>query len=66
MRIRPLLQCADLTTPVLCDALNELQERRWISVRRRTPRNDLPERLREVDRVTTTYQGRLFSPRLWL
>ena len=66
MRIRTLLRCAGLTTPQLCDALNELQERGWIRVRRRTPRNDLPERLREVDRVTTTSQGRLFAPRLWL
>ena len=41
----------------------ELQERGWIKVRWRTPRGGLPERLREVDRVTMTHEGRLFAPR---
>ena len=66
MRVRVLLARSGIATDTLCDALNELQERGWICVRRRRPYSDLPERLREVDRVTLTRQGRLFAPRLWL
>jgi hypothetical protein len=63
MRIHALLRCSGLATDALCDVLNELQERDWVRVRRRTPRGDLPERLREVDRVNMTHEGRLFAPR---
>jgi hypothetical protein len=61
-----LLRWSGFASHELCDALNDLQERSWVRVRPRTPRSDLPERLREVDRITTTHQGRLFAPRLWL
>ncbi len=63
MRIRAILRCWGPATDDLCDALNELQGRGWIRVRRRTARGDLPERVREVDRVTMTEEGRLFAPR---
>jgi hypothetical protein len=63
MRIDALLRCWGPATDDLCDVLNELQDRGWIKVRRGTPRGDLPERLREVDRVTMTREGRLFAPR---
>ena len=65
MCIRALLLWSRLETDALCDILNELQERRWITVRWRTPRDNLPERLRKVDRVTVTREGRLFAPRFW-
>jgi hypothetical protein len=43
----------------LCDTLNELAERCWLEILlRRHPRGDLPERLRRVDRVTSTKVGR--------
>ena len=63
MRIHALLRCWGPATDDLCDVLKELQERGWIKVRWRTPRGGLPERLREVDRVTMTHEGRLFAPR---
>ena len=66
MRIHALLRSSGLAPDELCEVLNELQERGWVRVRWRTPRGDLPERLREVDRVTTTHEGRLFAPRFWV
>ena len=66
VRIRPLLRWSGLTCDELCTAVNELHERGWVKTTWRTSRPDLPERVREVDRVTTTHQGRLFAPRLWL
>jgi hypothetical protein len=66
VRIRPLLRWSGLTCDELCAAVNELQERGWVLVAWRTLRSDLPARVREVDRVTITHQGRLFAPRLWL
>lgn len=65
MRIHALVGSSGLAPDELCEVLNELQERGWVRVRWRTPRGDLPERLREVDRVTTTHEGRLFAPRFW-
>ncbi len=65
MRIHALLRCSGLETDALCDVLNELQERDWISLRRRARPGDLPEHPREVDRVTMTHEGRLFAPRFW-
>jgi hypothetical protein len=65
MRIHALLRYWGPATDDLCAVLNELQDRGWIKVRWRTPRGGLPERLREVDRVTMTHEGRLFAPRFW-
>jgi hypothetical protein len=65
MRITALLHSSGLATELLCEVLNELQERGWIKLRWKTPRGALRERLRDVDRVTITAEGRLFAPRLW-
>jgi hypothetical protein len=66
VRIRALLRCSGHATDELCAVLNELRERNWIGARWCRPRGDLPERLREVGRVTATRQGRLHAPRIWL
>jgi hypothetical protein len=65
MRFHALLCCSGLATDVFCDILSELLEREWIRVRRRTRLGDSADRLREVDRVTMTHEGRLFAPRFW-
>jgi hypothetical protein len=62
MRIGPLVRQCGLAGDALVEALKELYERRWVTVAWRKPRATvppgLPERLREVDRVTTTRFGR--------
>jgi hypothetical protein len=65
-RIKPLLRWSGLMPDDLCQAADELQARGWIDVAWRSPRFDLPERLREVDRLTISRQGRRFGPRRWL
>jgi hypothetical protein len=63
MRIGSLFKLSGLCVDELCAALNELAERRWLTVTwRRTPRISAPERLRKVDRVTTTRFGRWRTP----
>ena len=59
LRIRPLLQASGLSCDELSAVLNELAQRRWLEVTwRGTPRPRSPERLRRVDRITTTRWGR--------
>jgi len=69
MRIAPLLRGCSLDTDAFVAAANELNERRWININWRAPRPHmppgLPERFREVDRVTTTRFGRFRYPVTW-
>ncbi len=59
LRIASLLESSGLSHDELCDTLNELAESYWLKVIwRRHSRGDLPERLRRVDRITTTRLGR--------
>ena len=64
LRIAPLLRHPGLTVEELCAVMNELAERLWIKVTfRRAPCPRLPERLRHVERITTTRFGRSRVPR---
>ena len=69
MRIGPLVRHCGLDLDALAAAVNELSERRWVAIGRRRPRTvmppDLPERCREVERVTTTRFGRWRYPVTW-
>jgi hypothetical protein len=69
MRIGPLLRWAGLSGDDLVAALNALAERRWVEIAWRAPRDrlpaGLPERFREVERVTTTRFGRWRYPVTW-
>ena len=69
MRIGPLLQQSRLSPDALAAAVNELAQRSWVSIVWRNPRarlpDGLPERFREVDRVTTTVFGRWRYPATW-
>jgi hypothetical protein len=62
MRIGPLVAAAGLSCDELATAVNELAERCWVKVTWRRPRVRLPpgvpERWREVERVTSTAFGR--------
>jgi hypothetical protein len=63
MRVVPLFRRSSLDGEAFISAIRELQERRWVNVNwRHTPRAVLPpgmpERCREVDRVTSTRFGR--------
>ena len=62
MRIGPLVRHCGLDCDALVAAIRELNERRWVNINWRKPRAimppDLPERFREVDRITTTSFGR--------
>ena len=69
MRIGPLLQQSRLSCDELAAAVNELAERCWVKIAWRNPRTrmqpGLPDRFREVDRVTTTAFGRFRYPVTW-
>ncbi len=69
MRIGPLLRWSGLEPDDLAAAVNELSQRCWVEVAWRTPRSRLPEglpdRFREVERVTTTRFGRWRYPVTW-
>jgi hypothetical protein len=69
MRIHPLLQQSRLPPGDLVAAVNELAERCWVKIAWRHPRArlpaGLPERFREVERVTTTAFGRWRYPVTW-
>ncbi len=69
MRIYPLLRSTGLAPDALAGAVNELAERGWVKTEWRHPRArlpaDLPDRFREVDRVTTTAFGRWRYPVTW-
>jgi hypothetical protein len=69
MRIGPLLQQSRMSCDALVAAVNELAERSWVKVAWRHPRarlpDGLPERFREVERVTTTAFGRWRYPVTW-
>jgi hypothetical protein len=62
MRIVPLLRRTGLEAEAFVRALKELHERRWVHIKWRKPRSDmssaLPERCREVERVTLSRFGR--------
>jgi hypothetical protein len=63
MRIVPLYRRSALDWTAFADAINELNERRWVKVvRRRTPRPclppGLPEPCGEVDRIAATRHAR--------
>jgi hypothetical protein len=68
-RIAPLLQETRLAVDDLATAVNELVEHGWVKVEWRTPRNPLPEaipeRIREVERITTTRFGRYRHAVTW-
>ena len=68
-RIAPLLQETRLAPDDLATAVNELAERGWVKVEWRTPRTPLPEgipdRFREVERITTTRFGRFRHSVTW-
>jgi len=69
MRIGPLLQQSRMTPDNLAAAVNELAQRSWVKIEWRNPRRrmppGLPERFREVERVTTTAFGRWRYPATW-
>ncbi len=69
MRPGPLLRCSRLEPDDLAAAVNELVDRCWVEVTWRRPGaslpEGLPERFREVDRVTTTRFGRWRYPVTW-
>ena len=69
MRIGPLVRWSNLEPDDLAAAVNELAERCWVEVTWRTPRSrlpdGLPERFREVQRITTTPFGRWRYPVTW-
>jgi hypothetical protein len=63
MRAIPLFRRSGLSWKAFADAVNELQERRWVRVAwRRTPRAVLPDGLPDacgrVDRITATRHAR--------
>jgi 8-oxo-dGTP pyrophosphatase MutT (NUDIX family) len=62
MRIGPLVRHCSLDGDGLVEAINELYERRWVNISWRKARAtmppDLPNRLRRVERITTTRFGR--------
>jgi hypothetical protein len=62
LRIGPLVRHCALDGDALVEALKELYERRWVNISWHKPRATMPpgvpERLRKVDRVTTTRFGR--------
>jgi hypothetical protein len=66
LRMRPLLTAAGLADGALGAAINELAERSWVKVTWRAPHQPppagVPERFREVERVTTTSFGRWRYP----
>jgi hypothetical protein len=69
MRICPLLRRSGIDCEALIAAIKELHERRWVNVEWRRARShlppDLPERFREVERITTTRFGRHRFPATW-
>ena len=69
MRTGPLLRWSGLEPDDLAAAVNELSQRSWVEVTWRTPHSrlpeGLPERFREVERVTTTRFGRWRYPVTW-
>jgi hypothetical protein len=74
MRIVPLFRRSRRDWAAFATAVNELHERRWVSIAwRRTPRAVLPpgtpELSRKVDRITVTRYGRwrylATWPNLW-
>ena len=69
MRIGPLLAASAMRPEALADAVNELAERSWVKITRRTtrphPPADLPELFHPVDRVTTTGFGKWRYPVTW-
>jgi hypothetical protein len=69
MRVGPLLSQSRLTPDNLAAAVNELAERCWVKIEWRHPRDrlpdDLPERFRDVERVTTTRFGRIRDRVTW-
>jgi len=70
MRIVPLFRRSGLDGEAFLSALRELHERLWVHVAwRRCPRAavppGLPERLREVDRITLTRFGRWRCAAAW-
>src|SRR5688572_3468897 len=62
MRIAPLYRRSGVADAAFFSALNELIGRRWVHVKWRKPRRvmppGLPERAREVERVTLSRFGR--------
>jgi hypothetical protein len=70
MRMGPLLEACGLTTDELAAAVNELAERRWVTIVWRGPDarrpETLPARLREARRVVTTRFGRWRYRRTWV
>jgi hypothetical protein len=69
LRIGPLARWSGLAPEDLAAAVNELAERCWVEVTWRAPRphlpHGLPERFREVERITTTRLGRWRYPVTW-
>jgi hypothetical protein len=63
MRVVPLFRRSDVDWAAFAAAVDELAQRRWVKIAwRRTPRtalpDGLPERCRDLDRVTATRFGR--------
>ena len=62
MRIVPLFRCLGIEGEAFMAALSELHARRWVHVKCRKPRSvmppGLPERCREVERITMSRFGR--------
>ncbi len=69
MRIAPLYRRVALAEEAFFPALNELIQRRWVHVAWRKPRSlmppGLPERCREVERVTLSRYGRWRYAATW-
>ena len=67
LRIAALAREVALPCDNLCEALNDLAQRRWLRVTwRRVPHAALPARLRNSQRVTLTRLGRARLPVPWV
>jgi hypothetical protein len=69
MRMGPLLRAAGVDPGDLINAINELQERGWITILWRSATTaasrDEPQPFNKVERVVTTHTGRLRYPVTW-
>ncbi len=58
VRLRPLMQWSGLSATDLCEALNELMDRRWIDVIWREGADEERQALSDIERITITRFGR--------
>jgi hypothetical protein len=69
VRVGPLVRHCGVPFDALAAVVNALAERGWVKITFRRPRQvlppDLPERCREVDRITVTRYGRWRYATTW-